>query len=328
MMLSGTPLVNKMEEMWSYLHLFDTSAFPDVKQFTKSFQAYKTVAGTLEMSFSSDKLLKQALRGRLIRRTAHEVGLQLPPLTEQDIILQHNPEQKKLYDKMKEEFFIWLDKLQKPATATNILAQTMRLRQINVLPVVNFNERDDYGDNIGTFSLDVRDSSKLDEAVDRIVATNDQCVVFCNFNEPLEELAFRLQVEGLRPEIISSKYKGEMGGYEKGFQSKAIDVLLLNSAMGEGLNLHKDPEKWEGGARAGVSLDRWYNNARNDQCLKRIVRPGSMEPVFFYHLYVEGSIDYWIKSLCDAKDMEFSTVMDSNEIRPASWWKDHLEGMI
>jgi SNF2 family DNA or RNA helicase len=189
--------------------------------------------------------------------------------------------------------------------------------------------RDEFGELTGEeVKLDVRDSSKLDEAVEIIVATNDQCVVFCNFNEPLEELAFRLQVEGLRPEIINSTYKKEMANYETDFQQQKIDVLLLNSAMGEGLNLQKDADKWPGGARAGISLDRWWNNARNDQCIKRIHRPGSKEPIFFYRLFVEHSVDYWIEDLCEAKDREFNAIMDSNEIRPASYWKEYLEGKM
>ena len=33
MMLTGTPMVNKVEEIWSYLHIFDADAFPDAKRF-------------------------------------------------------------------------------------------------------------------------------------------------------------------------------------------------------------------------------------------------------------------------------------------------------
>jgi SNF2 family DNA or RNA helicase len=229
---------------------------------------------------------------------------------------------------MRDDFFIWLEKQEKALTAASILAQVTRLRQINVLPVANFYIKDEDGNIIETIKLDVRDSSKIDEAVDIIMAANDQCVVFSNFNEPMEELADRLRQWGFNAKIISSKYRQEMANYEEDFQQQRIDVLLLNSSMGEGLNLQKDPEKWPGGARVGIALDKWWNNARNDQCIKRIHRPGGKEAVFFYNLYVEHSIDMWINQLCDEKDAEFAAVMDSGEIRPASYWKEHLEGMF
>ena len=81
MMLTGTPLVNKVEEIWSYLHIFDPVVFPDARRFARQFSAFKDMSGKLQFSLQSERLLKDILKGRLIRRTAHEVGLQMPPVT-------------------------------------------------------------------------------------------------------------------------------------------------------------------------------------------------------------------------------------------------------
>jgi SNF2 family DNA or RNA helicase len=329
MMLTGTPLVNKVEEMWSYLHIFDREAFPDVKQFRRAYSGFQEVVSSNKFSVDAEKLLRSGLRGRLIRRTAAEVGLELPPVTYVPLMLTHNPEQAKYYKMMQEQFFVWLDENQdKALTAMSVLAQLTRLRQFNVLPVAEFKVLDDNKNVIDTLRFDCRDSSKLDEAIRIILETQDQCVVFSNYNEPMEELAFRLMVEGKRPEIINSNYKKDMSSYERGFQSGEIDVLLINSSMGEGLNLHKDPAKWEGGARAAIFLDRWWNNARNDQCEKRIVRPGSTDPVFIYRLFVDHSVDQLIEDICTEKDAMFSSIMDSKDVRPASEWKQYLKGLL
>lgn len=329
MMLTGTPLVNRIEEIWSYLHLFDPILFPDAKKFARQFSAYRDISGKMQFSLQSERLLKDILKGRLIRRTATEVGLQLPPTISQDIILPHNLIQGDLYEKMRTDFFIWLDQQEgKALSATSILAQLTRLRQINVLPVCRFDVKDKEGNVIETVVLDERDSSKLDEAIDLIQQTNDQALVFCNFNEPLEELAMRLSVEGISSAVISSAHGKDMSKYEVGFQQKEIDCLLINSAMGEGLNLQKDIAKWPGGARAVITLDRWWNNARNDQCIKRAVRPGSNEPVMIYNLYCENSVDFFIKELCDDKDSQFKALTESNELRPSDSWKSHLQGLL
>lgn len=330
MMLTGTPLVNRVEEIWSYLHLFDPAAFPDSRRFARQFSAFRDLSGKLQFSLQSENMLKEILKGRLIRRKATEVGLQMPPVTEIITILPHNLEQGDLYQKMKTEFFIWLDKQEKALSATSILAQLTRLRQINVLPVANFVIKDDENNIIETIKLDCRDSSKLDEAVDIIAQTQDQCLVFCSFNEPLEEMAFRLQVEGLSSAVISSKHRDEMGKYEIGFQNGEIDVLLINSAMGEGLNLHKDSAKWKGGARAVILLDKWWNSSRNRQCIARAVRPGenSGEPVFVYDLKCDGSVDFFIQALCDEKDQQFDSLTEASELRPSKDWSNYLRGLL
>jgi SNF2 family DNA or RNA helicase len=334
MMLTGTPLVNRVEEIWSYLHIFDPVVFPDARRFARQFSAFKDVSGKMQFSLQSERLLKDILKGRLIRRTAHEVGLQMPPVNYQDIVLPHNLEQGDIYQQMRKNFFIWLESQEKPLSAVSLLAQMTRLRQINVLPVANFTVKDAEGNIIETVKLDVRDSSKLDEAVDIITQTDDQVIVFCTFNEPLNELAFRLQVNGLRGEVISSETTKQMSAFEIGFQNKEIDVLLINSAMGEGMNLHKDIAKWEGGARAVIMLDRWWNPARNRQCIARAVRPETdqsvkeREPVMVYNLFCDGSIDYFIQALLDEKAAQFDSITESKELRHPTEWRDMLKKLL
>ena len=333
MMLTGTPLVNKVEEIWSYLHIFDPVVFPDARRFARQFSAFKDMSGKLQFSLQSERLLKDILKGRLIRRTAHEVGLQMPPVNYQDIVLPHNLQQGEIYQQMRERFFIWLDGQDRPLSAVSLLAQMTRLRQINVLPVANFKYEDENGiERIER--LDVRDSSKLDEAVDIINQTDDQVIVFCSFNEPMNELAMRLQVEGYSCAVISSETTKQMSAFEIGFQNKDIDVLLINSAMGEGMNLHKDIAKWPGGARAVIMLDRWWNPARNRQCIARAVRPETdqsvkeREPVMVYNLFCDQSIDYFIQALIDEKAAQFDSITEASELRHPKEWKEMLRKLL
>jgi SNF2 family DNA or RNA helicase len=100
--------------------------------------------------------------------------------------------------------------------------------------------------------------------------------------------------------------------------------------MGEGLNLHKDSNKWKGGARAVIMLDRWWNPAINRQAVARAVRPGENagEPVFVYNLYCADSIDFYIKALCDEKAQQLDNLTEASELRPASEWKTYLQGLL
>ena len=147
-MLSGTPLVNRPEEMWSYLHIFDPILFPDARSFVRRFGDVRSLGTGTGLVLNVERLLKQALKGRMIRRTAKEVGQQLPDLQKQEIVLPHNAEQSKAYQGMRDRFFVWLDQAElegKILSANAIIAQLTRLRQINILPMFDFNEKDEDG---------------------------------------------------------------------------------------------------------------------------------------------------------------------------------------
>lgn len=325
LMLSGTPMVNAPEEMWSYLHIFNPEKFPDLKTFKKNFMEYKTIAGEFKLVVDANKLLEQVLKGQMIRRSAKEVGLQIPELNYEVVELERTPEQDAAYKQMQNHFFVWLDEQQdRPLSAMAIIAQLTRLRQINVWPVVNFTRTDENGYEV-TETLDIRESSKIDEAMDIIDNAQDQVIIFSTFNEPMYEIQRRCRLKGLRCEIISGSEKHNFD-VEAEFQQGRINVLCLNSSMGEGLNLQKNPEHWPGGASYGIFLDLWWSPARNEQCIKRIHRQGSSIPVFIYELQNVPSVDQFIKAKNDEKNEQFNSIMESGEIRPASEWKKLLGG--
>ena len=334
-MLSGTPMTNRIMEMWSYLHIFDPILFPDVKKFEKDFGEYKTLAGQYVLEIDPNKILMNALKGRMVRRTRYEVGLQLPELTYIDRLCEHTPEQEKAYNQMRESFFVWLDKTTEPLTATAIIAQMTRLRQINVWPDnIKLTQKDDDGNKIVVATLNIKESGKIDECMDIITNANDQVLVFGNFNEPFKEIQRRCKEVitdagvGLTCKIISGDTKDDMAMIEQDFQQGKIDVLCINSAMGEGINLQKNPDYWPGGAAIGIHLDWWWNSARQEQCVGRYHRQGAKIPCFVYNLFVDPSIDNFMIAMCQEKDERMGSIMNSDIIRPAAEWKKFLKGMI
>lgn len=98
--------------------------------------------------------------------------------------------------------------------------------------------------------------------------------------------------------------------------------------MGEGLNLQKNPDRWPGGSSIGIFLDLWWSPARNEQCEARIHRQGAKQPVFIYILSNDKSIDAFIEGKIADKKAIFDSIMESDTIRPATEWRDFLEGVI
>jgi SNF2 family DNA or RNA helicase len=326
LMLSGTPMVNRPQEMWSYLHIFSPEKFPTVRDFESKFMDLKAVAGEMQLVVSPERILKGALKGQMIRRRRDEVGLQLPELTRIYKTLQMNPEQAACYKQMRENFFVWLDsEREKPLTATAIIAQLTRLRQINVWPAgIKLVNPETKQESI----LNVEDSCKIDEAMDIIETSNDQVVIFSTFNEPMEEIKKRCAVKGLTCQIISGETVARMGEYENDFQQGKLDVICINSAMGEGLNLQKNPSRWPGGSSTGIFLDLWWSPARNEQCEGRVHRQGANQAVMIYVLSNDASIDAFIEGKLMDKKRVFDSIMESDAIRPATEWRDFLEGVL
>lgn len=333
-MLSGTPMVNKPTEMWAYLHIFDPERFPSSRQFENQYTATQKIGFEYKMAVDAEKLLNTALKGRMIRRRKDEVGLQMPDITpyaDRSRMLEMNPEQRKIYNQMRDFFYIWLEKQDgnQVLTASVIIAQLIRLRQINVWPAgIKFHNKDEEGNIISTEVLDVQDSSKIDEVMEDIEAIgNEQFVLFCSFNEPLYEVQRRCKELDITCEVLAGETSKGMANMEVGFQNGDIRVLCINSAMGEGLNLQKNPEQWSGGASYVGFLDLWYNAARNDQCTDRVYRQGATEPVTVIHYKNESSVDQWMDALIEEKWQEITGVSEGKALRPGEW-KQYLKDKI
>lgn len=320
--LTGTPMVNAPEEMWSYLHIFDPVKFPKLRDFQNAFMEYRSFSRNFTMETKATKLLQNVLKGQMFRRSRFEVNLQLPPITEEVIELEMTPKQREIYDQMRLSFFVWLDENQDTAlTATAILAQLTRLRQISVWPS-NIRFKTVQGERV----LNVEESAKIDEAEEIIQRVNEQIVVFGTFNEPLFEIQRRCQKMGISCQVLWGDNSHLVGQFESQFQNGKIQVLCMNSAVGEGLNLNKNPLQWEGGASYGIMLDKWWSPARNEQCLSRIVRPGSTDTGVFYYLENIRSVDAFINELLIEKKDSFESITESAAIRPN--WREYLENLI
>lgn len=322
MPLTGTPIVNHPREMWCYLHIFDPDKFPNTRTFEREF-----CFGYGEIQVNWDALINYALKDRVIRRTKKEAGLQLPDKIREIRYLEMEGQQLVHYQNLREQFFTWLDANQEKAlTATSILAQLTRLRQCSIIPS---------SISVDGIQLDCTESVKLDETMDiieQLVAADEQFVVFSSqFNEPLFELSRRIkQSYPVLPfDIITGSNSADLDKYEQAFQKGETKALLINMKTGsEGLNLHKSPDDWVGGASHAIFLDLWWNPALNTQAEDRLHRPGATDTVECHILRCEDSVDLFIAGILEEKDAMINGIMERDELRTNHDWKSMLEGLI
>ena len=313
--LSGTPIANHPKDVWAYLHLFDPIRFDNLKKFERTF-CYGYEIGLLDA-----KKLIEIMKDQTIRREKHEVENQLPDLSIETRYVDMEPEQREIYDTMKQNFFAWLDKEEgETLNATAVIAQLTRLRQISIIPS-------------GIEGIECNESGKINEAmeiIEQLTAEGEQVVVFTSqFNEPLFELKRRCTALGITCETMTGSTSNRTEEFERAFQNGEIQVLAINMATGsEGLNLQRNPNYWSGGASNAIFLDQWWSPTRNQQGIDRIHRTGQTQACTVYVLQSENSVDAYIQSVLDEKENLIHSVMDSSELRKGKDWKDYLSKLI
>ena len=122
--LTGTPVENSIEELWSIYHI----VFPQLFQ------------GLKEYSHLSRKTIARRVRPFLLRRIKEDVLAELPEKMESLELSELLPEQKKLYAaylaKLRHDTFKHLDKDTIRKNRIRILAGLTRLRQICCHPAL------------------------------------------------------------------------------------------------------------------------------------------------------------------------------------------------
>lgn len=315
--MSGSPIQNTPDEMWAYLHLLAPAKFPSANQFRRVFGTW----GSMRLLKINEDTLIKAMSGQVIRRRRDEVEIQLPPITRIVHSLELEGRQATLYNQMRDEFFVWLDDHgEKALTATAILAQLTRLRQIALYP-----DPDTFGQISGAV--------KIDEAMDIISGTVDehtQIVVFsAQFNAPLKEIERRCkEFYDFSTALITGETSKDAESIVSNFQQGKIQVLLVNAkAGGEGLNLQRS-ERWPGGASTVIFLDLWYNPKFNEQAEARVYRQGQTHPVTVHILQAENTVDQFILDKLDTKTAMIAGLMESDSLRKGSDWKQYLTDLL
>lgn len=333
--MSGSPIQNHPKEMWTYLHLLDPEHFPNVRRFEREFcygYGERDSEGNLINVVDWERIIG-VLKDRVIRRDKKEIDPQLPDKVREFRLVDMAPKQREIYNQLKQEFFVWLDEQKSQSmTATAIIAQLTRLRQINLLPSSVKIKDEKTGLE---YSIECNDSGKLDEAMDiveQLVGENEQVVIFSSqFNAPLFELERRIKEEfKVTTECVTGENSGNIEDIENRFQQGETRILLINMKTGsEGLNLQKFPDRWPGGASHVIFLDLWWNPESNKQGEDRIWRKGQTETANIHIIQTENSVDAFIANILEEKEEMIEGITNRSEYKKnASDWKELLEDLI
>ena len=315
-LLSGTPVQNKPEEVWCYLHLFDPATFGSLSKFKSLF------VNSWE-GFKPMKVLA-LLQGRFIRQDPDLIRASRPSKDQIIVEVDMTDNQRAGYEKIKEELLLELDAEYGDDEAipiTSILAKFTRLRQYNVWP---------HGITVEGEKVALKESGKFDAALELMQGFSnegEQAVIFSNFKQPLYDLADFVVELGLCEAYEVGFINGDVKDadlVEENFQQGRIKYLFcVIKAAGEMFNFQKNPEKWPGGAHHAIFLDLWWNPSVNEQAEDRIWREGAIHGVSIWILHGVSSIDNLIQAICEDKSKMFSDLIEQKSLSPSktNWMK-------
>ena len=274
--LTGTPIENRLDELWSQLHF----CMPGFLGGRKDFQ--DRLGRAVE---SGDPRAAKSLRARIrpfvLRRTKSQVATDLPPRT--DIVLRctMGPEQRGVYDAVAASAREEVAALLGDGKALAVLELLLRLRQAACHPGLLPGDR-------------TEPSAKLEilvEKLEQIVASGHKALVFSQWTGFLDLIQAALPMRTLRLDGSTRDRAGVVADFQS--PDGAPVFLLSLKAGGTGLNLTA--------ADYVFHTDPWWNPAVEDQAVDRAHRIGQDKPVVSVRLIAEDTVEEGIVELQQRK---------------------------
>lgn len=281
--MTGTPVENHLGELWSIFEFLN----PGMLGRSATFKLF--TAGDREGSAESLRLLSQALRPFLLRRTKEQVLTELPEKTEQTLYCELDVPQRKLYDELRDHYRLALagriESQGLKKSKIQVLEALLRLRQAACHPGLLDEKRID------------EPSAKLEallEQLDAVVQEGHKAIVFSQFTSLLDIVRKRLDAAKSAYAYLDGKTRDRKKVVERFQTDDACRVFLISlKAGGLGLNLTA--------ADYVFILDPWWNPAVEAQAVDRAHRLGQTRPVFAYRLIARDTVEEKIIELKNRK---------------------------
>ena len=294
--LSGTPIENDLDELWSLFSAINPLLLGSRERFQSRFSA------PIERGKDTRVLasLRSLVRPFMLRRTKSMVLSELPPRTEVTIKVELPSDERVFYEALRQSALESLSALgeEKGSQRIHILAEITKLRRALCHPSLV-----DPGSLLPGAKL-----TRFLELADELLKNRHKALVFSQFTGQLEQVAKALDARGISYQYLDGSTPPKEREKRVGdFQSGKGDLFLISlRAGGTGLNLTA--------ADYVIHLDPWWNPAVEDQASDRAHRIGQQRPVTIYRLIATQSIEEKILDLHKRKRDLASDLLEGSEM--------------
>jgi SNF2 family DNA or RNA helicase len=278
--LTGTPVENRLEELWSQFQVLNRGLLGARKDFDAR---YARPIGTGDPDAAAR--LRERIRPFVLRRLKRDVATELPPRTDVVLRAELSESERAVYDAVRAA--TRKDVVEKLSHGTGVLQALealLRLRQAACHPSL-------------VPGQEAESSAKVNLLTDRleqVVAEGHKALVFSQWTSLLDLIEPQLAAADIGFSRLDGSTR-DREGVVNGFQRESGPPVLLLSlrAGGVGLNLTQ--------ADHVFIVDPWWNPAAEDQAADRAHRIGQDRPVMVYRLVAANTVEDGILALQERK---------------------------
>jgi non-specific serine/threonine protein kinase len=283
--LTGTPVENGMEELWSLYDILDPGLLGPRDLFRRRY----LFPIERDRDFTRTQELTKRLSPFLLRRKKEDVLDDLPDKEETIVWVEMEEEQRRLYEETREGYLDLIEstlEYKEPGEAAMVILNALlRLRQISLIPsLVGSQYR-----KIPSAKLDF-----LEPFLDDIMAEDHKILIFSQFVSALSIVKELMDRRGIGYAYLDGQTKNRTQEIDR-FQAPGGPSVFLISlkAGGVGINLTA--------ADYVVLLDPWWNPAVENQAVDRAHRMGQKRSVMVYRPIVKDSVEEKVLALQERK---------------------------
>lgn len=301
-LLTGSPLLNQVNELWSLLYMISPAEFPNYWRFVNRYCVFGGYKDKQIVGVKNSAELQEKVGTVMIRRLKKDV-LSLPDKQHIVVRVDLHDKQRELYTQAIEEFR--METSSGDMDIENPLTKFLRLKMVcgttaAIDPAL--------GDH----------SHKLDRATEiaeEIVANNEPVVIFTQFRAVQECMIERLANLGIPTwQLHGDIPKETRADVVKawGASKKPGAIVCMLQVAGVGLNMTA--------ANKAIFLDKLFVPKLNEQAEDRLHRIGAHDtkPVQIFEIVCRKTVEQRIETIIRRKQKLFDTMVETND------WKKQL----
>lgn len=306
-LLTGTPMLNHVNELWTLMHRISPDQYPRYYSWVNRFCVFGGYKDKQIVGVKNERELTERVGEVMLRRLKSEV-LDLPDVQIIERRVDMLPEQRKLYDEVLNEMRLPRVDQAEPDDIENALTKFLRLKQIcgTIYPFT--------GEDISA-KLNLAEQDDLE-----IIDNGHKVVVFTQFRAVQETYVKRLKqydipVWELHGDVPASMRQPTVKEWELTTEPGVIVCML--QVAGVGLNMIA--------ARHGNFLDELFVPGLNQQAIDRLHRIGQSEtqPVQIRKYITRNSIENRVQQILRTKSKLFGEIIETDPD-----WKRKLYALL
>lgn len=300
--LTGTPIENRLLDLWSIFNFLNPGYLGKESQFRQSFEAPIQKNSDAARSTTLKKLVEPFILRRV--KTDPTIIQDLPDKVEQKLFCNLTKEQASLYEAVVRDVERQLQEVEGIQRKGLILATLLKLKQICNHPRQFLQDGSDFTPE-RSHKLD-----RLVEMVQEVMSENESLLIFTQFTEIGESIekyirsTLHYNTYYLHGGTSRSKREQMISEFQDPDTEPSVFILSLK-AGGVGITLTK--------ANHVFHFDRWWNPAVEDQATDRAFRIGQKKNVFVHKFVAIGTLEERIDQMIQDKKKLAGSIVGSDE---------------